>query len=244
MKMKHRLERLRSTYWPYLPALMTLTGGVMLSIGLLGSDPALQWFQFAGAMIAAIGAFWSGHRAIVGAKETQEHDEKIVNLQEQLRGHVTGGDSFCFAYPVFDRPGAFTWVFIHHGRFPITDASVHIYNLEQRDDCFDPGKYCELGVLLPGRAHTLSTTPVHKRLSSHGYNLFFTARNGSWTQEIRWVELASELAVANRVIRDGTPRHQPLLLQVSPRFPSHLPEDDAWNARPPYGITGSPMEAP
>ena len=233
------MKRLLAAYGAYLPAITTLVGAAIVAVGLLpskGSEPIFQWLRLVGAIIAAIGAFWSGHRQIIGAEQAKERNKKIVLLQEQLHGHTTEGDSFCYAYPMFGIiPEKFHWVFIHQGAFPLIDVSVRIYNLASKDGQLGPGRTYELETIFPGRSHTFATTPVESRLSSHGYNLFFLARNGSWTQQIRWAELPGLLAVANRVVRDGASLQQPLLLTVSPQFPTPLSDDDAWNTSPPYG---------
>jgi hypothetical protein len=48
---------------------------------------------------------------------------------------------------------------------------------------------------------------LSQRASPNAIDKFgpIAARNGSWSQEIRWAELPGLLAVANRVLRDGMP---------------------------------------
>lgn len=75
-----------------------------------------------------------------------------------------------------------------------------------------------LGTLFPGKA--LNVPVQDAKQPSQGYNLFFVARSGSWTQEIRWAGLPDVFAVANRVVRDGTPLDKPMLFDVSPEFPA------------------------
>src|SRR5260370_41593259 len=130
-------------------------------------------------------------------------------------------------------PAEFDWTFIHEGKLALSDVMVRIHTLERANGQMDVlGRTARLGTVFPGRAHTLGIS--ERRLPSHGFNLFFVARNGSWTQEIRWVELPGVIAVANRVLRDGTPIDQPLLLQVAPEFPGRTPANEAWNEMPPY----------
>jgi hypothetical protein len=75
-------------------------------------------------------ALWSAHSQIQGAAAAKERDQKIIDLSEQLQGHLTGGDSFCYGYP-FGSPDApsFEWTFIHEGPYPLTDVFVRIYDL-------------------------------------------------------------------------------------------------------------------
>jgi hypothetical protein len=110
-------------------------------------------------------------------------------------------------------------------------VQVRICNLASADPIGLLGRSLKLGTMFPGKAQTFGA--MEARLASHGYNLFFVARNGSWTQEIRWTELPGVLAVANRVIRDGMP-DQPLLFEVSPQYLGRIPPNEAWNEPPPY----------
>lgn len=232
------LSALKRLYRPYLPAIVTLVGAVLVAVGLFfgqGKHPnaVFQWLRLIGAGIAAIGAFWSAHRQIQSASANRERDQKIIDLSEQLHGHLTGGDSFCYGYPLFKSSSVFEWMFTHSGQYPLTDVSVRIHNLAATPgQAGFVGHFVELGTAFPGKARNYGAQDA--RLPSHGYNLFFQARNGSWVQEIRWVELPDMLAVANRVVRDGMPLDKPLLLNVSPEFPGRVPVNDAWNDPPPY----------
>jgi hypothetical protein len=126
-------------------------------------------------------------------------------------------------------------MFTHSGQYPLTDVSVRIHNLAATPgQAGFLGRFVELGTAFPGKARNYGAQDV--RLPSHGYNLFFQARNGSWLQEIRWAELPGVFAVANRVTRDGTPLDKPLLLNVSPEFPGRAPLNEAWNDPPPYTV--------
>jgi len=231
---------LLTAYRPYLPAILTLGGAVFVAIGLFAGQGAqsgavFQWLRFVGAAMAAIGAFWSGHRQVKAGADNRARDQKIIELSGRVYDQLTGGDSFCHGYPWFstDGPTVFQWIFIHSGQFPLTDVSVRICNLDRTDGQMNLlGRTLALGTLFPGRAHHQGPTEV--RLPSHGFNLFFLARNGSWTQEIRWVEQPTALLVANRVVRDGAALTQPLLKEISPEFPRRLPDEDAWNDPPPY----------
>jgi hypothetical protein len=226
-------------YRPYLPAIVTLVGAVLVAVGLFfgqgqAPNPVFQSFRLIGAGIAAIGAFWSAHRQIQSASANKERDRKIIDLSEQLHGHLTGGDSFCYGCPYGPRDSpVFEWMFVHSGQYPLTDVSVRIHNLAAPPgQAGFLGRFVELGTTFPGKARNYGVQDA--RLPSHGYNLFFQARNGSWLQEKRWVDLPNRRAVANRVVRDGMPLDKPLLFEVSAEFPGHVPANEAWNDPPPY----------
>jgi hypothetical protein len=218
------------TYRPYLPALMTAVGASLVAVGLFRSDNSMRLY---GAFIAAGGAFWSGHRQIVSSAETRARNEKIVELSEKLREAITGGDAFCYGYPHMLSTGQFQWSFVHSGKTPLYDVQVRIH--DRRKPFHPSSTTLQLGTLFPGRAHSYAgqAGSVDMRTPIQAFNLFFVARNGSWTQEIRWIEKPGVQATANRVVRDGMPMSEPLLLEVSPEYDGETPTDDAWNALPP-----------
>jgi hypothetical protein len=232
-RLQRALLSVKSAYLPYLSAITTFLGAVLLTVGFI---PSLEGIRLIGGVIAAVGAFWSAHRQVKAASENRKRDQKIISLSEQLQSHLTGGDSFCYGYPTFDGPGVFRWLFIQSGQYVLSDVHVRISNLGSSNIRGLLGRSFKLGTMFPGKVLPFEAQEV--RLSSHGYNLFFIARNGSWTQEIRWTELPGVLAVANRVIRDGMPLDQPLLFEVSPQSPV-APANEAWNDPPPYTPTTS-----
>jgi hypothetical protein len=186
-----------------------------------------------GALIAAGGALWSGHRQIVSGAEAKARNEKIIELSEKLQEALTGGDAFCYGYPNMLSTGQFQWSFIHSGTMPLYDVQVRIH--DRRKPFHSSSVTMQLGTLFPGRAHSYGAQPgsIDVRTPVQAFNLFFVARNGSWTQEIRWIEKPGVQATANRVRRDGVPLNKPLLLAVSPEYDGETPADDAWNALPP-----------
>jgi hypothetical protein len=102
------LSALKRLYRPYLPAIVTFLGAVLIAVGLFlgqGKHPnaVFQWLRLIGAAIAAIGAFWSAHRQIQLASANRERDQKIIDLSEQLHGHLTGGDSFLLRIPIVQK---------------------------------------------------------------------------------------------------------------------------------------------
>jgi hypothetical protein len=237
-------------YAAYLPGITTVVGGVMVAIGLFfgqsqPTNSAFQWLRLGGAIVAAAGALWSGHRQIQSGVANKERDQKIIDLTEQLHGQVTGGDSFCYARPVLHLAGAtqFHWMFVHVGRYPLFDVSVRIVNLDRPAHQVDLGLNRALGTLFPGRAH--GPMLAQTRVPLHSYNLFFVARNGAWTQEIRWVDLREGgLAIVDRVRREGAPADQPVHLEMSPEFPRDAKGQVDWDHLPGRNSIADPLTSP
>lgn len=219
----------------YLPALLIFGGTCLGGFGIfLGDSDGAREFGFVGTLVTAVGGLWLWRRESRSAEASIEQDAKLVALSEELRGHVTGGEGFCYGYPFMVGPHHFQWMFIHSGRFPLSDVQVRVHDCSQVDF---KSKTIVIGTLFPGRATApvSLTSDLENRVSAHAFNLFFVAKNGSWTQEIRWVDLPGVQATANRVVRDGMPIENPLLFEVSPEYPGLTPANDAWN-NPPPGI--------
>ena len=223
-------NRFFELYYPYLPSFITIIGAILMAAGLLINDSTAR---FIGALFAAAGTFWSGHRQIKSSAEARMRNEKILELSEKLREALTGGNSFCYGTLLYAGPGRFLWSFLHVGESPLYDTQVRICDLRKPDQILDTTLH--LGTLFPGRSHFDYSGKLNSSIE-HGthiqaFNLFFVARNGSWTQEIRWTEIkGGGIAVANRVIRDGTALNTPLLLQISPDYQGQTPADKAWPA--------------
>jgi hypothetical protein len=233
------INKIVAAYKPYFPALLTTAGGVLVAAALFIGDgddqkqrTRIQVMRLVGAVMAASGAFWSGHRQIKSGAENKIRNEKLLDLSEKLRCSMTGGDGFCYGYPMMTNSGQFQWNFIHSGEFPLYDVQVRIHDM--RKPIATSSSTLNLGTLFPGRAHFYGNLPgaIEIRTPAQSFNLFFVARNGSWTQEIRWVEKPGVLAVANRVLRDGRSISEPVLYEVSPEYPGDTPSKDAWTSPP------------
>lgn len=229
MTKEAKKRSLLDTYRPYFPGLLTAIGACVVATGMFMDHNPMR---LGGALIAACGAFWSGHRQIKSGADNKARNEKIIELSEQLRDAMTGGDSFCYGYPYMVSPGHFQWSFTHSGKTPLYDVQVRI--ADRRKPFLNSSVTLQLGTLFPGRAHSYGSLPgsIEVRTPVQAFNLFFVARNGSWTQEIRWIEKPGVQATANRVVRDGMPMNQPLMCEVSPEYDGDTPEDDAWNGLP------------
>lgn len=150
--------------------------------------------------------------------------EELDQKTKDIVGYMTGGDSFCYAYPLFNggTPGYFDWGFINEGEHPLHDVSVQMYQVSGKKRITH-----KLDILYSRRSHYQGIRDIDN--GSGAYNIFYTAKNASWTQQIRWILLGNEFAVANRVVKDGEPINKPLLLNISKNYPHELPLDSPWN---------------
>jgi len=216
-------------YEPYLPAIISFIGAIGSAISTYFATTTLSLiFGF----LAGFGALWAVHRQVISSHENRKLTDKIMQLQSKALDYLTGGASFCYASPVFflKAKEGFIWTFIHSGDVPLSEVSVRICDLD-----FDKkgltreqaSKTYNLDTLFPGRCHSYNFGDLSHEMGN--YNLFFVAKNGGWTQEIRWIWLSNtNFVVANRVFQDGRPITEPLLYKISENFPQILSPTDAW----------------
>jgi HNH endonuclease len=132
--------------------------------------------------------------------------EKIVN-------QLTGGNSYCRF--MIENTGLqsdqLQLVAIHEGEFPLYDLQARIVDLEKfeslkgdltKDNIRDADTTLNMGTLNPRMAMPsprFSLTGFNRR----SFNVFFTARNGTFTQLIRLCRKDGEWTSADKVLRDN-----------------------------------------
>lgn len=236
-KLNKKYVELIDLYRPYFPALVVPFGALITIVSTILSvhRPGSNLFQICriiiGPLILAVGTFYAAHRGIKSSHDAKERDKKLIELQNGLINHNTGGNSFCYLYPVFNNlnTGVNIWSCIDKGEYHLNDINIRICDLKNMKS--KPIKLISenlfVNYLFKGRAATISSGTS---LGSEGrYNIFFSSRNGSWTQEIRWETAPGKFYTANRVVRDGEKIDNPLLLDVSAGYPQEMPLDKSWN---------------
>jgi hypothetical protein len=157
---------------------------------------------FVGGIIAAVGAVWASYDQNKTNTKLAQKNEEIARLNRETANAVTGGDSVCYLLPLANLPGMVTVV--QKGRFPLYDVSVRIVDLD------DPASNVAslsaqtrnsftLGNIPPESAQVLQSviTLVGDRKR---FNIFFSARNGFFTQELRMRLVNGEWKSAIRVV--------------------------------------------
>lgn len=161
-----------------------------------------------------------------------ELTEANAELTRQNAEHLTGGDSFCFisfnfqfgyACPVFVHSGKYT-VFDVHAR--IIDLNRMRQNVARRQPAISDSLELPLGELPPGRVK------INERFSisfidenSQAFNIFFSARNGMWTELLRLRNVNGTWRSAIRVTRqtsaDGSPvtLREPIFERIDEEYP-------------------------
>jgi hypothetical protein len=156
-------------------------------------------------------------------------NKTIGNLARQSIDTVTGGDSFSYVHIQERFPYV---VFIHKGKYPLSNVAARIVpftNLPVPPDKL-MGTSVPLGELIPG-ASVLGPGNVRFSFSDSGYqnfNVFFTARNGFWTQFIRWQRLPGDKWVqATKVMADNSTKT--IYEEIDKEFPRNARGEVDWD---------------
>ncbi len=188
-----------------------------------------------GAILSTVGIFWASVRQFNFNSRLAAQSEEIARLQKENASLVTGGDSFCHMDFVIDRsisgndPNdlSLTPIVLHKGKYPLYGVYARIVDIDQLKKGIQQNwKSHNLGDLPPGPA---SETSI--RLAHYGrhvnYNIFYTARNGTWIQmfRMRWID--ERVSTATRIIKehDGEELYQ----QASPNFPRGANGEIDWD---------------
>lgn len=159
--------------------------------------------------------------------------EKIQRMLEDLEakttdlaGHITGGDSVCYliGFPInSDLLG--NLALIHHGRHPLYRVKARIVDLELSDqfsgnptveNILRTEIHREFGDLIPGHASMVDGAISLGTGDTRRFNIFFTARNGSFVQLLRFRRVNGAWLSATKVekgetrfekIQEGFPRN-------------------------------------
>ena len=183
---------------------------------------------FIGAVIVAGGTFWAAWRQSHFNSEIRTKNEAIIRAQREGIDAITGGDSFAYLqFQVVARDGTavnahsmpidllLCPIVIHKGKYPLYDLAFRMYPTGVP---FEEGLKSEVTAGVGNISANLATTTTI-RIPHHGrditYNIFFSARNGLWTQILRMRWMGDGWATANKVLMNG----KDVFREVSANFP-------------------------
>lgn len=198
----------------------------------------------AGAGLAAWGGFWQAYRQSLFNSELRQKNDKIIELQQQSAGAITGGDSF--AEMVLQVPDATTGavampIFAHHGKFPLYNVSARILDLGEYRRLSAAKNYeaasaalqgteISVGSLTPGFARGPMVALQHPSGRDFSYSVFFVARNGAWNQQLRMKWMGNGWSVATRIF--GLSEGKELYRRVTPDYPLGPNGEVDWEEKP------------
>ena len=124
--------------------------------------------------------------ALQKANANLETTEQVAQLTRENLESITGGESYCVLAFV---PGQGFLVFIHKGEFPLYGVAARIVTLDQdaKLNGQNLGITLSVGDMIRGHANTLAI-PIGLLAQNQNFfnaNIFFTARNGDWDEQLR-----------------------------------------------------------
>lgn len=143
-----------------------------------------------GFIALALGALFGVLGTILLALNSSRQSQKIAELNAQIAGSVTGGDSFCYLIPrfAFERINTLVFDLVHNGGYPVFDLSVTIWD----DTCLeriDHGQLYEKHFGYRQRVVTQEEfAAMQKDLDFHRRNAEFTAEEFQLMRGCRLVQ--------------------------------------------------------
>jgi len=161
-----------------------------------------------GAILSAIGALWASQQMRIKSEEIAELNKEIVKL-------VTGGDSFCYltimSLDPLTNSGILT--IVHQGDHPIYDVSARIVDLQKMktiekknkmnfQEVMQASTIIQIGNMAKGAGSTIGPFPLGNE-TERNFNIFFSARNGFFTQNLRMNKINNKWVQATIVAKDN-----------------------------------------
>lgn len=225
-----------------LAAIMTAVGAVWTSqedslrSKLLGPAGLL----FLAAMFGAIGAVWSSQQQVLFEREIARTNKDIANK-------VTGGNSFCyFQLMGINSNGTGVFIVVDSGHYPLYDVMATITDLQKLEKIMNhiihSGALLKrmqieaqaqtrlpIGDMAPSLGRTFNAVTLGRAVK-RDFNVSFTARNGSWTELMRFRLVNGKWLQAIRVQR-GKPGGglEVLLKQIDYGYPRGSSGEVNWN---------------
>ena len=191
-----------------------------------------------GTLVSAFGALVSGGERTKFESELREKSDEIAELNRTIASSVTGGDSFCFlAIGVNDVTYEGDLFLAHRGEYPLYDISFGIVDLQKFDSAKETGQLGSMdlyrkefrgGNLHPNSGFSVGTLQL-PNADEQDYNVFFIARNGHWTQELRFRRVAGRWKKATRVSwHNAGVDDAPVYEQIDSDFPRNDKGEVEW----------------
>jgi hypothetical protein len=163
-------------------------------------------------------------------------NEQISRPQQENVNAITGGDSFAYVgFQIFGMDGKavnahsmpndllLVPIFIHKGKYPLYDVNVRFADIEGPMELNFAANAYRIGNMAPELG---SMSEI--RLPHHGkniaFNIFFSGRDGLWTQLLRMLWVGEGWASANKVMRG----FQEIYRDVSANFPRQKDGSIEW----------------
>jgi hypothetical protein len=174
-----------------------------------------------------------------GTMETRFKEllSELENRTNQMVGHISGGNSF----PYFQigmlnsNTNAGVLMAIHQGEHPLYDVNARIVDLQKfkqvkHNISLASMSFCDtnisIGNLIPSHTRMLQQWKLENE-PEQSYNIFFTARNGSFTQLLRLKKIGGAWVSATKITnKDNKVLHE----KIDDGFPKNPDGNACWDA--------------
>jgi hypothetical protein len=156
---------------------------------------------------------------------------------DDMIDHISGGNSFPYIMiaSVNSEINMGRLMVIHNGEHPLYDVNVRIVDLNkfstiQENITLESMSTCEsnivIGNLTPSHASVLQNWKIDG-VNEQSYNVFFTARNGGFTQLIRMKKIDGTWLTATKVSdRQNNILHE----QIDQNYPKNISNEVDWES--------------
>ncbi|MFZ5994891.1 MAG: hypothetical protein ACOYU4_07900 [Thermodesulfobacteriota bacterium] len=167
-----------------------------------------------GAILSAIGALWASQQKGIFERELRIKSDEIAELNKEIVKSVIGGDSFCYLMIASLDPHRDSGILmiIHQGGHPIYDVSARMADLQkmkaiEKDnmdfrEVMQANTNIQIGNMAKGTAAPIGPFQLGSG-TERNFNIFFSARNGLFTQLLRLKKINNKWVHATKVERDG-----------------------------------------
>jgi hypothetical protein len=162
----------------------------------------------------------------------QAHFDATMSGINQNVSTITGGNSFCYLAIAVNGEMP---TFIHNGSYPLSSVNARIVDMQKWHQAIDNNPHPSMQDFMSADSNVfIGDVPPHTALprvgvvqlagkTEAGFNIFFNARNGFWTQELRLRLVDGKWLSATRVTRMevGNKRKNPKALyeKIDKDFP-------------------------
>jgi hypothetical protein len=195
-----------------------------------------------GASFILLSWFSDQYFRIVEQTKVEDNLEKIEkrandifdNLELKtalIFSQITGGKSFCSANLSQSYLDESNLTIMHQGDFPLYDLTVSVVDLDKFNEFkhnpdyeHEYRKLFSIGTMLPKQINNLCKVPVTDKEISKSFNIFFSARNGMFSELLRLKKINNEWVSAMKIF-DG---EKTLLESVSDGYPKSTNGEVDW----------------
>jgi hypothetical protein len=166
-----------------------------------------------GVILSAIGALWASQQQVKFEHDLRVKSDEIAKLNREIVNSVIGGDSFCYLSigSINPQNNVGILVAVSQGEHPIYDVNARIVDLQKFEKIKDnltlqtinqSETHINIGNMIKGTASMIRQFPLGNT-SKRDFNIFFSARNGLYTQLLRLRKVNDEWVSATKVEKNG-----------------------------------------